>query len=269
MLAKNIKILLFASFIALSTMMSGSAYAGFTTYSCKLNIEPGRIIPHELSITFSDADVISFKDDVGFEFFDYNGFSIQTLRFNSSFKEISFKDTLEFDNGVPFEVKHKITILPKKNNKIIYSLTSKKLASETARGECTSEDGFSDIQVANFSEQDNAEIPDTFSIDFVRTTVISHQNKQEIYIVLNYEIPKDIHPSKIMFGADPLGCPYPDFFQNQPNSLRAHKGQVTVINSHSGVECSITAFKLYAFSPANGVDIFKNTVKVPEILIGK
>lgn len=104
------------------------------TFNCTLDATKTRgWVPESFFITFNSGNPVIMMSTS----YDYDMDKVKTLRFNEDFKEVKYRGSFVDSSNASVATTHTITIMPKKDNKIIYNFKFDHYSNGySARGTC-------------------------------------------------------------------------------------------------------------------------------------
>ena len=120
---------------AIFSLLSLGVIAG-ESYSCKLDsAKMGNWLPSSIQISFNDEKQLTRLYAADYP--DYELELVEITRWTKEFRELKYIAHLPVEGGGTYRTRHSITILPKLNNKIVYSLNFYEYSTHfTASGQC-------------------------------------------------------------------------------------------------------------------------------------
>lgn len=103
-------------------------------FECNINASKTKgWVPEKLFITFNDQKAVIMMSTS----YDYDMSRIKTLRYNDDFKEVKYRGRFVDASNQSVATTHTITIMPSKDNKIIYNFKFDHYSNGyTGRGSC-------------------------------------------------------------------------------------------------------------------------------------
>ena len=97
---------------------TSSSTGGVEVYECTINASKTKgWVPERLFITFTNQKAVMMVSTS----YDYDMSRVKTLRFNDDFKEVKYRGRFVDASNQSVATTHTITIMPSKDNKIIYN----------------------------------------------------------------------------------------------------------------------------------------------------